>query len=84
MGEKIQKKGENNVDLSIQKLRILQQMVYSFDVSDNDLFKYINEIITTMELASNEIRMNYEDISKGLTDLMNGKANKRNSKKNEE
>lgn len=70
-------KGENNVDISIRKLRILQQMIYRHDVSDNDLFKYVNEVIDNMELASKEIRVNYEEVSKSLTDLMNGKQRDR-------
>lgn len=66
-------KGENNVDLAIMQIRNLQGMFYRHDLSDNDLFKYTNEIIQTMELASKEIKVNYADVSKKLTDLMNGK-----------
>jgi hypothetical protein len=71
-------KSENNADLVIRELRELQQMVFSFDVSDKDIFNRITKIISTAELASKEIRTNYEEVSKGLTDLMNGK-NRRTS-----
>jgi hypothetical protein len=66
------KKGENNVDLAIHQLRQLQQMFFRFDHTDQDLFKYTNDIIKTMELASVEIRTNYEEISGKLTQMMNG------------
>ena len=69
-------KQENNVDIAIQELRKLQQMIFSFDKSDQDLFNYTNEIIKTMEKASKEIKTNYEDISRKLTDLWNGKKTK--------
>ena len=73
------KLGENNVDLAIKQIRNLQGMFYRHDLSDNDLFKYTNDIIATMELASREIRTNYEEISSKLTELMNGKVNKNNN-----
>lgn len=65
-------KGENNVDVAMRQLRVLQGMFYRYDLTDNDLFSYTNEIIKTMEMASQEIRTNYEDVSRHLTDLMNG------------
>jgi NAD+--asparagine ADP-ribosyltransferase len=76
--KEINKKGENSADLAIKQLRILQNMFYRHDVSDNDLFNYTNGIIGIMEKASNEIRTNYEEISSKLTDLMNGRVQKRN------
>ncbi len=66
-------KGENNVDLAIKKLRVLQEMVFRHDLTNNDLFNYTNEIIKIMENASKDIHTNFEDISRKLTDLMNGK-----------
>lgn len=65
--------GENNADLVIKELRELQQMVFRFDVTDMDVFNRITKIIGTAELAAKEIRVNYEEVSKELTDLMNGK-----------
>ncbi len=74
----MQTNGENNADLVIQQLRQLQQMVFSFDVTDKDIFNRITSIISTAELASQEIRTNYEEVSKSLTDLMNGKRRPKN------
>lgn len=70
----MQPKGENNADLAIKQLRILQQLFFRHDVTDQDLFNRTNEIIRIMEDASKEIRTNYEDVSRALTDLMNGKG----------
>lgn len=78
----MENKSENNADLVIKELRQLQQMVFSFDVTPNDLFKRINGIINTAELAAKEIRVNYEEVSRDLTDLMNGK--KRRNEKNKD
>ena len=61
----------NNVDLSIAKMRELQQLFYNSDASPNILFKKSMEIIESMEKASKEIQTNYEDISKKLTEHMN-------------
>lgn len=61
----------NNVDLAMAKVRELQQMFYSPDASPNSLFKKSQEVIEFMELASKEIRTNYEDISRKLTQQMN-------------
>jgi excinuclease UvrABC helicase subunit UvrB len=71
--------GENNADLAIKQLRILQQLFFRHDVTDQDLFNRTNEIINIMENASKEIRTNYNDVSKALTDLMNGKAQPKNN-----
>ena len=68
--------GENNADLVIKKLRILQEMFYRHDLSDNDLFKHVTSIINVAEDASKEIRVNYEEVSQHLTNLMNGKPSK--------
>jgi hypothetical protein len=61
----------NNVDIAITKLRELQQMFYSSDASPNSLFKKSQEVIQHMDKASIEIRQNYAEISKKLTDQMN-------------
>lgn len=61
----------NNVDISILKVRTLQSMIYDNSVSRNDLFKYTEEILSQMELASKEINVNYETISQKLTDQLN-------------
>lgn len=66
-------KQENNADLAIKKLRILQGMFFRHDLSDNDLFNYTNDIIKQVELAAKDINTNFEDVSKKLTDFMNGK-----------
>jgi len=61
----------NNIDLATQKLRELQSMIFDYDVSQNDLFKKINEIIPFMDRASAEIQTNYKDISEKLTAQLN-------------
>lgn len=66
-------KGENNADLAIKQMRVLQSMFYRHDVTDNDLFNFTNEIIKIMENASKDIHTNFEDMSRKLTDFMNGK-----------
>jgi hypothetical protein len=63
-------KGENNADLAKQ-MRILQELFY--DVTDNDLFARTNEIIQIMEMASKDIHTNFEEVSRSLTEMMNGK-----------
>lgn len=61
----------NNVDIAMGKVRELQQMFYSPDASPNSLFKKSQEVVQYMELASKEIRTNYEEISRKLTQQMN-------------
>ena len=61
----------NNVDLATQKLRQLQSMIYDYNISPNDLFKFTNEIMPFMDKASKEIQTNYRDISEKLTAEMN-------------
>ena len=65
--------GENNADLAIKRLRVFQSSLYSDTKTTRDLLNETNEIIKIMEDASKEIRVNYEEVSKSLTDLMNGK-----------
>jgi hypothetical protein len=62
---------ENSVDIAIRQLRNLQSMVFRFDVTDNDIFKEINNVISTMELARGEININYREISDKLTKHLN-------------
>jgi len=61
----------NNVDIAMAKVRELQQMFFSADASPNGLFKKSQEVVQYMELASKEIRANYEEISRKLTQQMN-------------
>ena len=61
----------NNVDLATQKLRELQQKIFDYNTSPNDLFKFTNEIMPFMDRASKEIQTNYKDISEKLTAQMN-------------
>lgn len=61
----------NNVDLATQKLRELQSMIYDYNTSPNDLFKFTNEIMPYMDRASKEIQTNYKTISEKLTQQMN-------------
>jgi hypothetical protein len=61
----------NNVDIAISKVRELQQLIYSPDSSPNSLFKYTQEIMKYMDLASKEINSNYEEISRKLTEQLN-------------
>jgi len=59
------------VDIAMQKVRQLQQMLYDNSKSVNDLFKFTNEVIKDMEKASTEIKTNYEEISRKLTEEFN-------------
>lgn len=71
--KKLDKKGENSADLAIKELRKLQQLFYRHDVTDNDLFNRTNEIINIMMHASKDLNQNFEEISRRLTEYMNGK-----------
>lgn len=61
----------NNVDISIQLVRQLQQKLYDGDSSPNSLFKETQKIIEQMNKASVEINQNYADISAKLTAQLN-------------
>ena len=61
----------NNIDLATQKLRELQQKIFDYNTSPNDLFKFTNEIMPFMDRASREIETNYKEISEKLTAQMN-------------
>jgi hypothetical protein len=65
------KKITNNVDVAMQQVRQLQSMIYDNSKSPNDLFKFTAMIINTMEEASKEIKANYEEISRKLTEEWN-------------
>jgi hypothetical protein len=54
-------------------MRILQELFYRHDITDNDLFARTNEIIQIMEMASKDIHTNFEEVSRSLTEMMNGK-----------
>lgn len=58
----------NNVDLAIRKMRILQQMILDPKNSQMDLFKYTEVIMLDMAEASKEIKANFEEISRQLTE----------------
>jgi uncharacterized membrane-anchored protein YhcB (DUF1043 family) len=74
--------GTNSVDLAIEQLRKLQRSIYDYGKNQHDLFKETNEIIKTMQDAHKEINTNYAEISKQLTDLMNGKTRKKTNDTN--
>lgn len=61
----------NNVDIAIHKVRELQTMIYDHSVSNHNLFQKTQEVLNFMQLASEEIKANYEDISEKLTRQMN-------------
>ena len=61
----------NNVDIAITMLRQFQQALFDRSKSPDDLFQMTNEIIDIMNKASAEINVNYETISKKLTEQMN-------------
>jgi hypothetical protein len=64
----------NNVDLAIQMLRQLQQQIFDFNVSPNMLFNETNKVIQQMELAQRDVNQNFDEISRKLTDMWNGKS----------
>lgn len=62
----------NNVDIAKQQLRQLQQKLYDYNVSVNELNKFLEQVVMPqMDLASREIETNYKDISEKLTRHMN-------------
>lgn len=62
----------NNVDIAIIKVRELQSHIFDNNASNNSLFQKSEELIQYLQKASIEINTNYEEISKKLTDDMNG------------
>jgi phosphotransferase system IIB component len=67
----------NNIDIVSLKLKQLKQALRDPTKSVKDLEKMIDDMGENVKLASNEIQINYEQISKRLTDEMNGKSSKR-------
>lgn len=61
----------NNADIAKAKIRELQSLIYSNQSSRDDLFKLTESIIQYLDKASNEIKTNYENISKKLTERLN-------------
>lgn len=62
----------NNVDIATQKIRQLQQMFFDPKQSPQDFFNYTQkEVLPLMDLASKEIKTNYEEVSRKLTQHMN-------------
>ena len=67
----------NNVDIAIAKVRELQAFIFNKNASPQSLFDKSNEVIEYMNRASQEINMNYEEISRKLTEQLNtGKPQK--------
>jgi hypothetical protein len=64
----------NNVDLAIQMVRQLQAKLFDFNTSRQDLFNETTKIIIQMEKAQKDINTNFDEISKQLTDMWNGKS----------
>lgn len=65
----------NSVDLAIRKVRILQQMILNPKNSQMDLFNYTEVILGDMAEASQQIKANYEEISRQLTiEMTQGKG----------
>lgn len=61
----------NNVDIAISKVRELQAFIFNKNASPQALFEKTQEVIEYMNKASQEINMNYEEISKKLTAQLN-------------
>ena len=61
----------NNVDIAISEMRKLQEMIFDYNISPNDLFKQTTVILEYMNKASVEIQTNYEEISEKLTKQLN-------------
>ncbi len=61
----------NNVDIAMQKVRELQSIIFDKDTSPNKIFQKTQQIMMYMEKGSQEIKTNYEEISRKLTEQMN-------------
>ena len=62
----------NNVDIAKQHLRQLQQKLYDYNASINEINKFLEQVVMPqMDLASKEIETNYRDISEKLTKQLN-------------
>ena len=61
----------NNVDLAMRGLRELQSLTLDNTMSNQKCFDKTCEIMQRMEMASQELKTNYADISVKLTEQMN-------------
>jgi len=64
-------KKTNNVDIAMSKVRELQAIIFDKDTSPNKIFQKTQQIMMYMEKGSQEIKTNYEEISRKLTEQMN-------------
>ena len=61
---------DNKISTTISNAVTFKRLTLG-ETSNNDLFKFTNELINQMELASKEINTNYKEISAKLTEQMN-------------
>ena len=61
----------NNVDIAIEELRKVQTLIYDYSASPNDIFKATETVMEYMHKGSKEIQINYDTISRQLTERMN-------------
>jgi len=62
----------NSVDIAKTALRQLQQKLYDYNISVNELNKFLEQnVFPRMDEASQEIATNYRDISEKLTKELN-------------
>ena len=61
----------NNVDIAMRDLRSLQSMILDNKVSNQKVFDHSCLLQQRLEMASKEIKTNYEEISRKLTEQMN-------------
>ena len=61
----------NNVDIAIEELRKVQSLIYDYSASPNDIFKATESVMEYMHKGSKEIQINYDTISRQLTERMN-------------
>lgn len=61
----------NNVDIAMRDLRSLQSMILDNNVSNKKVFDHSCLLQQRLEMASAEIKANYADISRKLTEQMN-------------
>ena len=62
----------NSVDIAMQRLRELRSMFFDPKNSPQDYFNFTQKhVISVMEDASREIKVNYEEVSATLTAQMN-------------
>ncbi len=61
----------NNVDIAMREVRTLQSMILDNKVSNQKVFDHTHLLMQRLEMASKEIKVNYEEISAKLTEQMN-------------